>query len=72
MAILRPKELRKLSEKDLDKRLKELNLELAKDRANIKIGASVTSPGRIKEIRRTISRIKTIKKEKMEEKGNNE
>ena len=64
MAILRIKELREMNEKDLDKKLNELKLELAKEKANINIGASVTSPGRIKEIKRTIARIETIKKEK--------
>lgn len=64
MAILKPKDIRKLSEKELEKKLDELKLELAKERANISIGASVTSPGRIKEIRKTIARVRTIKSEK--------
>ncbi len=64
MAILRMKELRKMDEKELEKQTKELNLELSKEKANVHIGASVTSPGRLKEIRRTIARIKTIKSEK--------
>jgi large subunit ribosomal protein L29 len=64
MAILRTKELRKMDGKGIEKQLKELNLELSKEKANIHIGASVTSPGRLKEIRRTIARIKTIKSEK--------
>lgn len=64
MAILRPKDIRKLSEKELEKKLDELKLELAKEKANISIGASVTSPGRIREIRKTIARVKTIKSEK--------
>ena len=42
----------------------ELKLELSKERANIYIGANVTSPGRINEIRKTISRINTILREK--------
>ena len=53
MAILRKKDLRKLAAKELDKKLDELNLELAKEKSNISIGASVTSPGRIKEIKKT-------------------
>ena len=70
MAILRVKDVRKLSEKDFDKKLNELEIELAKERANISIGATVTSPGRIKEIKRTIARIKTIRREKLKrEKG---
>ncbi|MFH1445395.1 MAG: 50S ribosomal protein L29 [Nanoarchaeota archaeon] len=72
MVISRSKDLRKMNEKDLDKRLKELNLELSKERANISIGASVVSPGKIHEIRKTIARIKTIKKEKTEGKETNE
>ncbi|UCD07790.1 MAG: 50S ribosomal protein L29 [Candidatus Aenigmatarchaeota archaeon] len=64
MAILRSKDIRKLSEKELEKKLDELRLELAKEKANISIGASVTSPGRIREIKKTIARIQTIKKEK--------
>ncbi len=64
MAILRPKDIRKMEEKDLEKHSRDLNLELSKERANIHIGASVSSPGKIKEIRRTLARIKTIKNEK--------
>ncbi|MEE9323180.1 MAG: 50S ribosomal protein L29 [Candidatus Aenigmarchaeota archaeon] len=64
MAILRKKEIRKMDEKEIEKQLRELNLELSKEKANIHIGASVTSPGRLKEIRRTMARIKTIKNEK--------
>ena len=64
MAILRSKEIRKLSEKELEKKLDELRLELAKEKANISIGATVTSPGHLKDIKRTIARIEAIKKEK--------
>jgi large subunit ribosomal protein L29 len=64
MAILRTKDIRKLGDTELEKKLDELRLELAKERANISIGASVTSPGRIKEIRKTIARIQTMRKAK--------
>ncbi len=64
MAILRMKDLRKMDEKELDKNLSELRMELSKEKANVHIGASVTSPGRLKEIRRTIARIKTVKEGK--------
>ncbi len=64
MAILRAKDIRKMEEKDIEKHLKDLYLELSKERANIHIGATVTSPGRVREIRKTIARIKTIKNEK--------
>ncbi len=60
MAILRPKEIRKLSGADRAKRLQELRLELAKERAQTRVGANAASPGRVREIRRTIARLHTI------------
>jgi len=67
MAILKIKDVKKLGEKDLDKKLNELRLELTKERANIAIGASATSPGRIREIRRAIARILTARNEKQKQ-----
>jgi large subunit ribosomal protein L29 len=64
MAILRMKEIRKMEGKDMDKNLKDLRLELSKERASINIGASAKSPGRVKEIRRTVARILTVKRER--------
>jgi len=64
MAVLRLKEIRAMSEKDLGEKLKSLRLELAKERANINIGSSVSSPGKIREVRRTIAKILTVKGEK--------
>lgn len=64
MAILKAKDAKKLDSSELDKRLGELKLELAKERANIYIGASVASPGRIREIRKSIARIQTIRGER--------
>lgn len=65
MAIIRTKEIRKLSASDQEKKLGELNLEIAKERANISIGASTISPGKIREMRKAIARIKTIQKGKV-------
>ena len=64
MAVIRTRDARKLRAKDLDKKLNELRLELTKERASIAIGASATSPGRIKEIKKAIARILTIKNQK--------
>lgn len=70
MAILRTKEIRKLEKAERFKRISELKLDNAKEKANIAIGANVSSPGRIKEIRKTIARIYTINKEELKgEKG---
>lgn len=59
MAILKPKKLREMSEKDIAEKLKELRLELSKEMASSEIGSSVKNPGRIREIKRTIARIRT-------------
>src|SRR3989338_9906563 len=60
MAILRPDEVRKLAPAERQKRGLELKLELAKERAKAAVGASAGSPGRLREIRRTLARIETI------------
>ena len=62
MATLKVKDIRKLSDKEMEKKLSELRLELAKERANISIGANVTSPGKI--TKKIIARMLSIKKEK--------
>jgi large subunit ribosomal protein L29 len=64
MAVLKAKDARKLSGPELDKRVSELRLEVAKEKANIAIGAPVSSPGKMRDMKRTIARILTIKKEK--------
>lgn len=59
MAILKSKKIREMNEKDTLEKLKELRLELSKEMASSEIGGSVKNPGRIREIKRTIARIKT-------------
>lgn len=61
MAILRISEIRKLSPADANKRLSEISLELAKERANINLGSSAKSPGKIREMRKAIARLKTVR-----------
>lgn len=61
MAILKSKKIKEMGEKDVAEKLKELKLELSKEMASSEIGGSVKNPGRIREIRRTIARIKTAK-----------
>ncbi|MBW6451821.1 MAG: 50S ribosomal protein L29 [DPANN group archaeon] len=64
MAILRPKEIRSMSDKDLDAKIKEFELELFKEKGKIDVGGVADNPGRIKELKRTIARILTINNEK--------
>lgn len=63
MAILRPQEIRQMSAAERDEKIQDLELELAENRGQIEIGGFPENAGRIKELRRTIARIKTIQKE---------
>jgi len=63
MAILKASDIRKLSPGDRDKRMHELQLQLIKYRSKVLAGGELENPGLIKEIRRTIARIKTINHE---------
>lgn len=58
------KEMRKLKDEDIEKKLNELKLGLLKERGNVEMGGNVKNPGRIKVIRRDIARILTLKREK--------
>ena len=64
MAIIKVKQIREMKNEDLDKRLVELRLEMAKEMGNVKMGRPVKNSGRISELRKTIARINTIKHEK--------
>ena len=56
MAILRSKDAMKLSEKDIIDKIKDLKMELVKN----KVSASKGGKLKIREIRRTIARLHTI------------
>ncbi len=64
MAILKSKDIRTMKDADLEKQLKDLRNDLLKQRAITATGGAPESPGRIRELRRTIARILTIQKEK--------
>jgi len=59
MAIIRKSELKEMSSSELREKLQELQLELVKARGEAFAGAP-KNPGRIRELRRTIARIKTL------------
>jgi large subunit ribosomal protein L29 len=67
MAILNAKDIRTMKDADLDKQLKDLRNDLLKQRAITATGGAPESPGRIRELRRTIARILTIRKEQAKE-----
>jgi len=59
VALLKKRQLKELNREDIQKRLGELRLELAKEKGQIAIGGTPTNPGKVKEIKRTIARILT-------------
>ena len=63
MAILRGEDIRKMNANEQSEELDKLKMELIRERAITSAGGAPESPGRIREIRRTIARIKTIQKE---------
>lgn len=61
MAILRIDEIRDMGPKEIDEKIEELKTELLKINTTIASGGVPDNPGKIKAIRRTIARMKTIK-----------
>jgi len=59
MSILKYKEMEKMKKDELENKVKELKMELAKERSSAAVGGTVKNPGRLREIRRTIARINT-------------
>lgn len=64
MAIIKIKQIREMKSQDLDKRLDELKLELTKEMSSVKMGRPIKNAGHIRELRKTIARINTLKHEK--------
>lgn len=64
MAILKADEIREMSENEARERLNDLKKEIVEERGQIETGGFAEDPGRIKEMRRTIARIKTVLNEK--------
>ncbi|PSP80204.1 50S ribosomal protein L29 [Halobacteriales archaeon QS_1_68_20] len=63
MAILRPDEIRDMTPAEREAELEDLETELLNERAVQAAGGQPDNPGRIKELRRTIARLKTIRRE---------
>jgi large subunit ribosomal protein L29 len=56
-------QIREMSPEERDRRLDEMKTELSKLRTMISAGGSVENPGRVKELRKTIARLKTVIRE---------
>jgi large subunit ribosomal protein L29 len=60
---MKAKKLRELKPEDLNKQLQELRLELMKEMSNVKMGRPLKNTGKIRELKKTIARILTVKRE---------
>ena len=63
---MKAKELKLMSEQDLQNKVLELRKELMKVNSQIAIGTVPKSPGKIREMKRTIAKIITIRSQKHE------
>jgi large subunit ribosomal protein L29 len=63
MAILHSAEIRDMTPAEREVEQEELETELLNSRAVQAAGGAPDNPGRIKELRRTIARLKTIRRE---------
>ena len=61
---MKAKELKALSNKEMDEKLLEMKKELLKIRGQIAVGTLPKSPGQVKALRRNIARINFIKGQK--------
>jgi large subunit ribosomal protein L29 len=59
MAIFRASDVRQLSDVELQEQMDKLKLELIQFNGKVSAGGSTENPGRIRELRRTIARMKT-------------
>jgi large subunit ribosomal protein L29 len=59
MAIFRAQEVRQLSDVELQEQTEKLRIELIQHYGKVSAGGSTENPGRIRELRRTIARMKT-------------
>lgn len=67
MAIIKKRTVHGLGVKDIEGRLAELRLDLARARAQAAVGAAPSDPGRVREIRKAIARLLTESNKKQEE-----
>lgn len=63
MAILYPDEIRDMTPAEREAEVEELETELLNTKAVQAAGGAPENPGRVKELKKTIARIKTIQQE---------
>lgn len=65
---MRPSEIREMSIEEINKKIQELRLELSKEKGMLTMGTSLENPMVIRNLRRDIARLLTIRNEKLKEK----
>ncbi len=66
MAIFKIDEIRNMNAEEISEELNKLKNELIRERGVVTAGGAPEKPGRIRDIRRTIARIETVKAERRE------
>jgi len=61
---MKAKEIRSLSEEDMNSKVLDLQKELIKLNAQVATGTQIKNPGLLKKTKKTIARLKTILQEK--------
>lgn len=61
---MKTKELKAMNEPDLENKITELKKELMKINSQIATGTVPKSPGKVREMKRAVARILTLKKQK--------
>ncbi len=64
MSLLRTKDLRALSDEDLQKKIAELEMDLLRERAVAAMGGAPASPGKLRALRTNVARALTILRER--------
>lgn len=64
MAIFKIDEIRNMNEEEIAEELRKLESDLVRERGIVTAGGAPEKPGRIRDIRKTIARINTVKKER--------
>ncbi len=64
MAIFKIDEIRNMNEEEIAEELRKLENDLVRERGVVTAGGAPEKPGRIRDIRKTIARINTVKRER--------
>lgn len=64
MSIMRKEDIRKMDDGEIEKKIEEIGRELMKVRTKISSKMTPDNPGHVREMRRTIARLKTERRQR--------